>query len=87
MDLVLESVDQVVTPDMNHTLFQPYTPNEVRRALFHMHPSKSPEPDGMSPLFFQKYWHIVGNDITDAVLFVLNLGHMFHKMNIHILFS
>ena len=31
--------------------------------------------------FFQKYWHIVGQDVTIAVISVLNSGHMLHKMN------
>ena len=46
-----------------------------------MHPSKSLGLNGMYPLFFQKYWLIVGNDVTDAVLSIFNLGHMLHKMN------
>ena len=46
-----------------------------------MCPFKSPGPDGMSPFFFQKFWHIVGNDVTGVVLFVLNSGHMLHKIN------
>ena len=46
-----------------------------------MHPSKSPGPDGMSPFFFQKYWHRMGNDVTTAIFSVLNSGHMLHKMN------
>ena len=66
---------------MNNTLLQQYMPDEVKRALFHMHPSKSPGPDGMSPFFFQKYWHIMGNDVTTAIFSVLNSGHMLHKMN------
>ena len=54
---------------------------EVRLALFQMHLSKSSGPDGMSPFFFQKYWHVVGGDVTEAVLSVLNLGHILTKMN------
>lgn len=81
MKSLLESVDNVVTPAMNHSLLQPYTPEKVKRALFSMHPSKSPEPDGMSPSFFQKYWHIVGSYVTNAILSVLHSGHLLHKMN------
>ncbi|XP_075654689.1 uncharacterized protein LOC142624833 [Castanea sativa] len=78
---VLQVVDQVVTPDMNTTLLQRYNSEEVKQALFQMHPSKSPRPDGMPLFFFQKYWHIVGQDVTIAVLSVLNSSHMLHKMN------
>ena len=49
MDSVLNAVDRMVTPNMNHMLLQPYTLDEV------MHLSKSPRLDGMSPFFFQKY--------------------------------
>lgn len=66
---------------MNNALLQRYTPDEVRRALFQMHRSKSPSPDGMSPVFFQKYWNIVEFDVIEAILLVLNPGHMLHKMN------
>ena len=53
----------------------------MRVALFSMHPSKAPGPDGMSPFFFQKYWHIVGPDVTSAVLSVLHYGRSLKKMN------
>lgn len=46
-----------------------------------MHPSKSPGPNGMSHFFFQKYWNIIGYDVTEAILPVLNSGHMLRKMN------
>ena len=60
--------------------------DEVRNACFVMHPSKSPGLDGMSPFFIQKYWHIVGGNVTEALLSVLNSGHILNKMNFtHIL--
>lgn len=46
-----------------------------------MHPSKSPGPDGISLFFFQKYWHIVGPDVTLVILSVLHFGRYLKKMN------
>ena len=66
---------------MNGRLTQRYSPDEVRIALFQMHPSKAPGPNGMSPFFFQKYWYIVGHDVTKAILSILHSGHMLKKMN------
>lgn len=71
MEMVLASLDRFVTLVMNSTLLQDYTAEEVKHALFQMHPSKSPSPDDMSPFFFQKYWHIMGQDVTKAVLSAL----------------
>ena len=60
--------------------------DEVRNACFAMHSSKSPGLDGMSPFFIQKYWHIMGENVTEALLSVQNTGHILNKMNFtHIL--
>lgn len=67
---------------MQHALMLPYTEEEVRVALFQMHPSKSPGPNSMSPYFFQKFWHIVGPDVMSDVLSMLHSGQCLHKMNL-----
>jgi hypothetical protein len=59
----------------------PFMEAEVRTALFQMHPSKAPGPDGMSALFFQKYWHIIGHDVTTAILDFLKTGSMLGCVN------
>uniref|UniRef100_A0A2N9GD29 Reverse transcriptase domain-containing protein n=1 Tax=Fagus sylvatica TaxID=28930 RepID=A0A2N9GD29_FAGSY len=56
----MEAVDRVVDPKMNRRLTRPFKFEEVQRAVFQMHPSKSPRPDDMSCFFFQKFWSIVG---------------------------
>ena len=81
MGSVLDVAERSVTLNMNNALLQRYTLDEVRWALFQMYPLKSPSPDGMSPFFFQKYWNIVGSNVTEAILSVLNSGHMLRKMN------
>ena len=57
---------------MNNMLLEEFTQEEVKKALFQMNPTKAPSPDGMNPLFFQKYWHMVGTDVSDAVLDYIN---------------
>lgn len=37
-----------------------------------MHPLKALTPDGITMLFFQKYWHIVGTDVRKLALDILN---------------
>ena len=59
---------------MNQNLIQTFTRCEVEATLKQMHPTKAPRPDGMSVIFFQKYWDVVGNDITCMVLNVLNMN-------------
>lgn len=58
---------------MNDVLCAPYTEADVRRALFDMHPSKAPGPDGFTALFFQKNWQVVGHEVTVAALQILNV--------------
>ena len=82
MTEVIDKVDRVVTDDMRRTLMLPYTEEDVRVALFQMHPSKSSGLDSMSPYFFQKFWHIVGPDVMSIVLSVLHSILHLHKMNL-----
>lgn len=79
--VVLDLVDRVVRDGMNKTLVLPCIVDEVCVALFQMHPSKSSNPNGMSPFLFWKYYHIIGDEVVGAVLSVLNSGHVLHKMN------
>ena len=46
-----------------------------------MGPTKTPRPDGMNALFYQIFWHIVGNEMIDAVLDFLHTGHMVPDIN------
>ena len=53
----------------------------MERAIKQMHPNKAPGPDGFNPFFNQKYWHIVGRDVTNAGLGVLNGNLMPQGLN------
>ncbi|KAL6228116.1 hypothetical protein ACLB2K_002070 [Fragaria x ananassa] len=81
LNLILDSVQARVTLAQNHELLAPYMDCEVKAALFQMHPSKAPGPDGMSPFFFQKYWHVVGPDVCTAIKSFLSSGALPAELN------
>ncbi|KAA3472112.1 reverse transcriptase [Gossypium australe] len=68
---LLDLVEKRVTPDMNGELLKPFLEDEIWQAVKSMAPIKAPGIDGFPALFFQKYWNVVGNDITYYCLAVL----------------
>ncbi|XP_022564339.1 uncharacterized protein LOC111208947 [Brassica napus] len=71
-----EEIIPSITPQMNNGLLRPATEEEVRQALFLMHPEKAPGPDGMTALFFQHAWHIIKTDLVAMVNNFLITGDM-----------
>ncbi|XP_057418984.1 uncharacterized protein LOC130713213 [Lotus japonicus] len=53
--------------DCTKDLLEPVSKAEVKRALMSMKSFKAPGPDGFQPVFFKKYWDIVGEDIWRVV--------------------
>ncbi|KAL8108545.1 hypothetical protein AgCh_024855 [Apium graveolens] len=66
-DEVVNCISSTITAEDNENLLRPVEIMEFNKALFNMHPDKSPGPDGLSPGFYQKYWSIVGNYIIKLV--------------------
>ncbi|XP_060969648.1 uncharacterized protein LOC133036893 [Cannabis sativa] len=56
-----------VTNAQNEELLKPVVEEEIKTALFQMHPDKAPGPNGMGPGFFQKHWDIVRADLVKLV--------------------
>ena len=81
MEECLDAVESRVTDDMREFLSTQFTGEEVQVALFQMGPTKAPGPNGMNALFYQKYWHIVGDSVVLAVLDFLNNGNMLLDIN------
>ncbi|XP_057249396.1 uncharacterized protein LOC130590838 [Beta vulgaris subsp. vulgaris] len=69
---VLQHMGRCVSHEMNMELTKPYTKVEIFEALQQMHPCKAPGPDGIHALFFQKFWHIVGDELSEFVIDILH---------------
>lgn len=53
-----------ISEHQGHELIRPIVEDEVKNAVFAMHPEKSPGIDGLNPAFFQTYWDIVRSDVV-----------------------
>lgn len=80
-DDVLNGVLPNVSEEINAGLFWPFTAEEVQKALHQMAPFTALGPDRMSPMFYKYFWHIVGSDVTKAVLTTLNFGFVPESIN------
>lgn len=61
---------------MNNILCTEFSEDEVKAALDAIGDLKAPDPDGMPSLFYKRYWHIVGEKITQEALRILRGGEM-----------
>ena len=80
-DEILSGLIPTVTDEMNNNLNKPYTAEEVLKALHHVAPLTALGPDGMSPIFYKSFWHIVGKDVTEVVLSALKSGTIPDSIN------
>lgn len=76
-----ESVKQVSKED-NENLMAEVTWEEVKYAVFSIHPDKSSGPDGLNPAFFQAFWNIVEGDVTKFCRNFVNTGVLPEGINI-----
>ena len=75
------AVPTVITDEQNALLVAELSKNEVEEAIQQMAPLKALGPDGFPPLFYQKFWPSIGEDVSKAVLNCLNLGSIPSSIN------
>ena len=78
---IVDAVGTKVTDEMNSKLLEEFTTEEIQIALHQMHPTKTPGPDVMPALFFQKYWSTISHDITHFCLEFLNKNKILDEIN------
>ncbi|KAL2224108.1 UNVERIFIED_CONTAM: hypothetical protein Sindi_3101300, partial [Sesamum indicum] len=63
------------------SLLLPFTPADVKQAVFYIAEDKAPGPDGYSSGFFKAAWPIVGQEVTSAVLDFFTTGRILKQIN------
>lgn len=66
-DRILQHIEQLVLGEMNVMLTAAVTDVEIETALFQMGPTKSPGPNGLPAMFYQRHWSLVKDDVCTAV--------------------
>lgn len=66
--LVEEVIPALVTEQVNNLLTMLPSTSEIKNAVFAMNKDGAPGPDGFGAFFYQTYWEVIKNDVTNAVL-------------------
>ena len=56
-----------VSLEDNMNLIKPVENHKYMEAVFHTDKYKAPGSDGFAAAFFQDYWHVIENDVCQAV--------------------
>jgi hypothetical protein len=74
-------IPTLISVDENSVLYKLSTPLEIKDVLFDMQSLKATGPDGLPPLFYKKYWPIVGSEVILAVQNFFRTGHLLKEIN------
>ena len=81
----VQSMDSFITKSISSgqaaDLLKIVSPAEIKETIFRKKAEKAPGPDGFSASFFQKAWHIVGEEVTQVVLHFFHTGRLLKELN------
>lgn len=63
----MKYIDPKVSPSINTSLTRPPSNEEIKTAIEQINPDKAPGPDGMTSLFYQKFWAETAVDVIQMV--------------------
>ena len=79
--LATYSIQRVITEEINSKLSSEFTQMEVKQAINQMALLKALGLDGVPPLFYQHYWNLIGDDISNTMLHYLSSTTLLEHLN------
>ena len=76
-------VTSTISEEAQCDLIKPIEPTEIKSTLFAIGGEKTPGPDGYTAHFFKSTWHIVGGDVTKAILYFFSYLHPYLCFQFH----
>ncbi|KAA3477520.1 reverse transcriptase [Gossypium australe] len=80
-EYILSGIESCISKTTNRMLTENFTLEEIVYALKNMGLTKASGRDGFPALFFQKYWHIVGKEVSNFCLNILNRDGSIEEIN------
>uniref|UniRef100_A0A803PTQ2 Reverse transcriptase domain-containing protein n=1 Tax=Cannabis sativa TaxID=3483 RepID=A0A803PTQ2_CANSA len=81
IDLGCMTQGAVLSLDQHLEIMKPFTPKEIKKALFSIPDSKSPGPDGYGSGFFKALWPHIGAEICKAIADFFETGAIPKEMH------
>ena len=75
------AINLKLSSTQQHVLAQNETREEIKHAMFSLKNTKAPGPDGFNAGFFKRIWHIVREDVINAVSSFFQTRRMRKEMN------
>jgi hypothetical protein len=80
-EVVESTINLKLSSTQQHILAQDVTREEIKHAMFSLKNNKAPGPDGFNAGFFKSMWHIVGEDVINAISSFFQTRRMLKEMN------
>ncbi|KAF7822054.1 reverse transcriptase [Senna tora] len=82
IDQFLNSLEvPCITNEEKLSLTTPLSSEEIEHALFLMKPDKAHGPDGLPPMFFQRFWPVVKDELIASVKSFFDRGYLLKELN------
>ncbi|XP_057816420.1 uncharacterized protein LOC131029792 [Cryptomeria japonica] len=78
---LIKNIPKLLSEEDNKMLNAKITKEEVKQALSQFSGDKAPRLDGYPAGFYQKCWHIIGDEVSDALEAARNAGNFPKEIN------